>query len=215
MPILSAKGSIDMNKLETSLLIGMIAAIIFTGFFSFAEDYEDITDNVFRLHILANSDSKEDQALKLKVRDEILKNTAYMFDNSKSKEQTVSDVQEHLDEITEIAKSVVRANGYDYDVKCEITDMYFDNRTYDKITMPEGNYTALRITIGKAAGHNWWCVMFPPLCLPAVTNIDEMVEECDGILTEEEFDMLQNPENYKAKFYVVEIFNKIRKDNVN
>lgn len=203
-----------MNKIETSLLIGMIATIIFTGFFSFAEDYEEITDNVFRLHILANSDSEEDQALKLKVRDKVLEETAYLFDNSKSKEQTALEVESRLDEITEIAESVVKANGYDYAVKCEVTDMYFDNRVYDKITMPEGNYTALRITIGEAAGHNWWCVMFPPLCLPAVTNIDEMMEECDGILTEEEFDMLQNPQNYKAKFYIVELFNKLkRKDN--
>lgn len=195
--------------LEISMIAGMIITVVLCGFFDFDRNYNEITNNVFRLHILANSDCVEDQELKLKVRDKILETSADLFDNTMSKQDTVDKVSSQLDEITAVAKKTLSDNGCDYDVKCEITDMYFEDKIYKDITMPAGNYTALRITIGEAKGHNWWCVMYPPLCLPAVTNTEEFMKQYDGIITEEELEMLQNPENYEVKFYFAELLEKL------
>ena len=204
------KISINKKQAELALLLGMAISVFCAGFCGFAEDYDNITDTVFRLHILANSDSEADQALKLKVRDAVLEKSAYLFENNASAEESARAAEEHLDEIRQTAEQVISENGSDYSVNCEVTEMYFDNRVYGTVTMPAGEYTALRITIGEAQGKNWWCVMFPPLCLPAVTNIDEALEECGDIFTAEEIDMLKNPENYECKFYIVELFNKLK-----
>lgn len=198
-----------INNIELSMILGMIVTAILCGFFDFDKNYNEITNNVFRLHILANSDCVEDQQLKLKVRDKILESSAYLFDNSMSKENTVETVNANLDKLQAVAKKTLMDNGCDYDVKCEITEMYFEDKIYRDITMPAGNYTALRITIGEAEGHNWWCVMYPPLCLPAVTNTEEFMKEYEGVITEEELEMLQNPENYEVKFYFAELIQKL------
>ena len=211
------KGIIMRSKskqIELALLLGMAAAVFCAGFCRFAEDHKNITDTVFRLHILANSDSETDQQLKLKVRDAVLENCSYIFENAESAEEAADAASGHMEEIRHIAEQVISENGSDYPVRCEVTEMEFDKRIYDKadvsFTMPAGKYLALRITIGEAAGKNWWCVMFPPLCLPAVTSTEEFLEECDGIFTEEELDMLQDPENYECKFYFLELYKKIR-----
>lgn len=198
------------KNVEIALLIGMAVSVFCAGFCGFAQDYEDITETVFRLHILANSDSEADQALKLKVRDAVLEENSYIFEGTSSAEEAAAGAEKHLAEIQSTAERVITENGSDYPVKCEITRMCFDNRVYDTITMPAGEYSALRITIGEAAGKNWWCVMFPPLCLPAVTDIDEALEECGGVFTAEELDMLHNPENYECRFYFLELCEKIR-----
>lgn len=204
------KDKIRKKQAELALLLGMAAAVFCAGFCGFAEDYSDITDTVFRLHILANSDSEADQQLKLKVRDAVLENCSYIFEDTGSAEEAAAAAEKHMEEIQSIAEQVISENGADYPVRCRITEMEFDKRIYDSITMPAGNYLALRITIGNAEGKNWWCVMFPPLCLPAVTNTDEFLEELDGVFTEEELDMLRNPENYECRFYFLELYEKIR-----
>ena len=199
-----------MKKIELAMLLGMIITIILTGITSFADEYNGITDSVFRLHILANSDSEEDQVLKLKVRDEILSQTSYIFEGKHSAEEAKIIAKENLEEIKRIAKKTITDNGYSYNVECEVTDMYFNTRIYDGITMPQGVYKALRITIGEAEGKNWWCVMFPPLCLPAVTSIDDVLADYSDVFTEEEIDMLQNPQKYEARFFLVELYYKIK-----
>ena len=202
-----------MNKIKTyelALILGMAAAVFFAGFGSFAEDYRGITQTVFRLHILANSDSEADQALKLKVRDAVLEENSYIFKDVSSAEEAAAIAEKHIDDILHTAERVIKENGSDYAVKCEVTRMDFGNRVYGTITMPAGEYSALRITIGEAEGKNWWCVMFPPLCLPAVTDIDEALEEYGGVFTEEEIEMLHNPENYECRFYFLELYEKIR-----
>ena len=115
-----------------------------------------------------------------------------------------------MDEIQRTAEQVIKENGSDYHVRCEIAEMEFDTRVYDSFTMPAGEYSALRITIGDAAGKNWWCVMFPTLCLPTVTDTEELLEKCDGVFTAEELDMLTDPEKYECRFYFLELYRKIR-----
>jgi stage II sporulation protein R len=206
-------GFFKRNILDKAMILGAVICIVITAFTAFAEDCEEKPQEVLRLHILANSDSKDDQTLKYDLRDYMLSTFSDVFGNCDSFSQSVAVANERRAEIEEKANEFVHSKGYSYNVKCEVAKTYFTTRKYENVTLPAGEYTAVRLLIGNAEGRNWWCVMFPPLCLPAVTNIDEMMEECDGILTEEEFDMLQNPENYKAKFYIVELFNKMRKNN--
>lgn len=198
-----------MKKIEISALAGMIAAVIFAGAASFADNCDEITENVFRLHILANSDGEEDQLLKLKVRDAVLEESESLFSRSDSAESALRLAEENLPLLEEAARGTIRASGYDYPVSCKIEEMYFDRRVYDSVTMPEGVYKALRITIGEAEGKNWWCVMYPPLCLPAVTDVDEVLSDDSG-LTPEEVDMLKNPDNYEIRFYFLELYHKIK-----
>lgn len=171
-----------MKILDSAMLIGAAATIALGSFGSFAEKCEHLSEDVFRLHILANSDSDEDQALKYKVRDFVLTEFSDTFSECSDKDEAALKAQSALTEITQSVNDFIAENGFDYTVKCETTKMYFTTRTYENITMPAGNYSALRIIIGEGQGKNWWCVMFPPLCLPAAAaeqNIDLILGE-DG-----------------------------------
>jgi stage II sporulation protein R len=196
--------------IPTAVFLGLVITICITAVKSFAEEYNNITDNVLRLHILANSDSEADQALKLKVRDAVLAATATDFTAENENSAAVSAAA-NLDVFYKAAADEIAANGYDYAVDVQLTDVYFDNRTYTvngkDFTMPEGVYTAVRVTIGEGKGKNWWCVMFPPLCLPAVTEktVDVMAEN----FTDEQIDIMSKPQKYEAKLYVVEVWNRI------
>lgn len=197
-----------MKRIEFAILIGMVIAVFSAGFCGFAEGYEDITDTVFRLHILANSDSDDDQQLKLKVRDAVLEECSYLFEKCSNADESAKTAEKNMDMIKATAEKVIEENCKNYDVKCEVTEMHFDERIYDSLTMPAGEYKALRITIGEAKGKNWWCVMFPPLCIPVAAGD---IEDYDDIFTDEEIEMLNNPENYECKFYILELIDKMKK----
>ena len=171
---------------EISILLGMAAAVFCAGFCNFTDEYNSLTDTVFRLHIPANSDSYGDQAVKLKVRDAVLEKTADIFKDKHSAAEAAAAAEENLELIRQTAEDTLHEYGLSYPVKCEVTKMHFDTKVYDTITMPAGEYSALRITIGSGKGKNWWCVMFPPLCLPAVTNVDDALKEYDGVFTADE-----------------------------
>ena len=152
-----------MKKAEVAVLFGLILAIMVGSFVGFEADCREISQSVFRLHILANSDSQEDQDLKLKVRDRILQDTQGLFESTGDLQQTEEQVAQHLPEIREIALDEIHKQGYSYDVQIYMVNMWFETRTYDTITLPAGNYDALRIVIGSGEGHNWWCVLYPCL----------------------------------------------------
>lgn len=193
------------RKIDIALIVGMIITFIFCGVKGFASELDDISNKVVRLHILANSDSVEDQNLKLKVRDEILKQAGDIFEESDSRNESEQIIINNINEIQNIAQQVVYDNGYKYNVKCSLVNMYFTKRVYATITMPEGYYDALRITIGEAKGHNWWCVIYPQLCLsPSIDNAS--LEN----FSEEEIELMTNPKKYKIKFKFVEIFKSIK-----
>ncbi len=184
-------------------------AFVLTVIFSvipFQADCRDIADNTFRLHILANSDSDADQALKLKVRDKVLSYTTELFRDAPDKETSMQAVGQHLREIAEVACDEVRANGYDYPVKAEITRMYFSTRHYDGYTLPAGMYDALRLSIGKAEGHNWWCVMYPSLCLSSATEREERAKK---VYSEEEYHEVTD-DSVAYKFKLVEWFEELQ-----
>lgn len=173
---------------------------------------QNLSNNFFRLHILANSDSEKDQELKLRVRDNIIEymNKQNYLDNSK--EDIISSVSENLNIYKEIAENTVKEYGYNYPVNIEIGNYYFPTKVYGNISLPAGNYDALRIKIGNAKGQNWWCSLFPPLCFVDISSgvIDEESEKnLKENLSEEEFAIItDNNESIKLKFKIIEMFSK-------
>lgn len=166
----------------------------------------DISQDTFRLHILANSDSVSDQSLKLKVRDKVLEYTRELFNKAENKKSAEAAVSENLQNIADVAYKEVLDNGYDYKVCAELTNMYFETRYYDDYTLPSGMYDALRITIGSGEGHNWWCVMYPSIC---VSSAQEQDSRAKDVFDDSEYDVVKN-EQYQYKFKIVEFFEKLR-----
>ena len=184
------------------LLKAVVCSVILSCLLSMTGFYgacEDIRQEVFRLHILANSDSDEDQRLKLTVRDRVLGYTEELFRNCNSKEESIRTAKANIKEITAFAQSVVKEQGYEYPVKVYVTKMPFTTRVYDQITLPAGQYDALRIVIGSGQGHNWWCVLYPALCLPSASG-----NELSGVISEGEEEIVSAGEKYEVKFWLIE-----------
>ena len=178
----------------------------------------NIADSVFRLHVIANSDSKEDQELKLKVRDELLSYMNIISKDSTSKKEAMQIANEHKEEFTQIAEKVIKENGYNYTVNVQIGKADFPTKYYGDITLPAGTYDALKVQIGEAKGQNWWCVMFPPLCFVDVsTGIvpDNSKQELKQSLDNEEYDLISKTDNNEIsfKFKIVELFQNWRLGN--
>ena len=178
----------------------------------------NIADSVFRLHVIANSDSKEDQELKLKVRDELLSYMNIISKDSTNKQEAMQIVNEHKEEFTQIAKKVIKENGYNYTVNVQVGKADFPTKYYGDITLPAGTYDALKVQIGEAKGQNWWCVMFPPLCFVDVsTGIvpDNSKQELKQSLDNEEYDLISKTDNNEIsfKFKIVELFQNWRLGN--
>lgn len=148
-------------------MIPALVIAVLLGAAPFYDSCRELYSDVFRVHILANSDSAADQSLKLAVRDRVVAECADRFDGCTGKEQALEITLAHLDEIERIAQDEVRARGFDYTVTAEVDEMYFDTRYYENFTMPAGQYDALRLNIGDAGGSNWWCVIYPTLCIGA------------------------------------------------
>lgn len=159
---------------------------------------QGIAEEILRFHVLANSDSTEDQQLKMQVKEAVLEYMSSYLDGNENLEETRQIVQSHLQDIQEYAMTVVREKGYDYSIQAELATCYFPVKTYGDCTFPAGEYEALRILIGKAGGHNWWCVLYPNLCfVDAVYGVveDEEKEKLENVLTEEEYQsILEVPE---------------------
>ena len=181
---------------------------------SYANDIStDIANSVFRLHVIANSDSEVDQNLKYTVRDALL---AYMNDlcaNCTSKEEAISIASEHLEDFKKIALNTIQEECFDYSVNVSIGNFEFPTKHYGDISLPAGNYDALRVEIGEAKGQNWWCVMFPPLCfVDASSGIvpEESKEDLENTLTDEEFSIVSDNDSnfgFQLKFKILEILN--------
>jgi len=189
-----------MKIIEKSLITSLILSIILI-LSNFSSNCQGINKKILRLHVIANSDSKEDQELKLKVRDKILEYSRDKFSSGQSKEEIQEFIFYNLNEIKNIAQKEVYNLNYNYQVNAEIKNMHFNTREYKNFTLPAGSYDALRITIGEGKGKNWWCVMFPVVCLPAAEENYNMKD----FLNPSEIDIIESEEQYEIKFKVVEL----------
>lgn len=186
--------------------IALCLALVFTITMSFARFdalCQNVRDNVFRLHIRANSDSEDDQELKLKVRDAILNAEGECFKECVNLDEAINYAQNNIEEFKKIAEEVIKSNGYDYSVQISVGESYFENREYDDFTLPAGVYQSLNIIIGKGAGKNWWCVMFPSVCLGASSDLE-------AALNEDSTNIVREKDKYVIKFKSVEIYEDLK-----
>lgn len=209
-----------MNKsiiYKILLLLSLLTIFVFLSAYSYVTAVSrNISDSVFRLHVIANSDSDEDQALKLKVRDKLLEYMNSLCSSTSSKEDAMRIANEHIEDFSEIAKDVILENGYDYDVEISVGECDFPTKNYGDVSLPAGTYDALRVKIGSANGHNWWCVMFPPLCFVDVSSgvvSEESKELLEDTMSDEEFDLITESDNNSEmnfKFKLVELFENFK-----
>ena len=169
-----------------------------------------VYDGVIRLHVLASSDSDEDQAIKLKVRDAILADTEGLLDGATSREEAAERLRAAIPDIEAAAIATLRANGCDAPVSVTLGEEDYPRRVYEDVALPAGEYLSLRVCIGEAEGKNWWCVLFPPMCLSAATDRRESACLAAG-LTEGQYRMITDTEGaqYKLRFKVVEVAEQI------
>lgn len=172
----------------------------------------DIVDSVFRLHVIANSDSDVDQNLKYTVRDNLLEYMNELCVNCSTKEEAISIAQQNIESFKQIALDTIKNEGFDYSVNVCIGNFEFPTKHYGDISLPAGYYDALRVEIGEAKGQNWWCVMFPPLCFTDVSSgivPEESKEDLEETLTDEEFSIVSDNNSFdiKVKFKILEILN--------
>lgn len=183
------------KKLSWALIlicISFAAAV----FFSAEYNSKKYAENILRFHVIANSDTMQDQALKLKVRDAVGSKVSELTESAANAQETAEIVAEYSEEIIKTAEECVKAEGYDYKVKIEIGEFYFPTKHYSKISLPAGEYDAVRVIIGEGKGENWWCVLFPPLCFSNGNAV-------------ENFEM-EKEEKVTVKFKITEIFQEIK-----
>lgn len=194
-----------VKKIEFSISLAIITAIIFSVF-SFADTAEKIREDVLRLHVIADSDSAVDQTLKLKVRDAILAAGTDIFDGSVDVENAVKKITPKIKTLEETANNVIKENGFDYDVAITIDKEYFTTRTYETVTLPAGEYLSLIVKIGEGKGKNWWCVMFPPMCISAA-NEDMVLKSA---LNKNEINLVNRNPKFEPRFKIIEIFENFK-----
>lgn len=194
----------------------LLIFLLFIYIFISAQNYvsavsTNISEAVFRLHVIANSNTTEDQSLKLKVRDSLLEYMNQICSNCSTKQEALSIAKAHKSNFQEIAEQTISKNGYDYSVKININNFYFPTKNYGDISLPAGLYDALRVEIGEANGENWWCVMFPSLCFVDISSgtVDDTAKDnLEENLEKESYTIISDRENsnIKFKFKLIEFF---------
>ena len=195
-----------MKKFFTTIAVSLLVLLILIGYSTNVSS--QISQKIVRLHVIANSDTDYDQILKLKVRDALLEHSQSDFTKK-------ADVAQNLDIYKSIAQSIVRENGYDYNVEVEYGKFKFPTMHYNNISLPAGSYDAVRVKLGKAEGKNWWCVLFPPLCfVDGTTNSDEASAKLQSMLDKDSYDLITAQSSggnlpFEIKFKIVEMYGKI------
>ena len=200
-------------KIFKRYLAIFLLLVIYVLFYSFSyanNVMSDLSDSIFRLHVIANSDSEEDQNLKYLVRNSLINYMNSLTDKINSKEEAIQLANEHMNDFYKIAQDVIKENGFAYDVKISIGNFAFPTKYYGDISLPAGFYDALKAEIGEAKGQNWWCVLFPSLCFIDVSNgivPEESKEELQDTLVSEDYNLISSKSSeYQLKFKIVEFF---------
>ena len=197
------------DRIILSLFSGALSLYIAFSCTYFAAAAQSVREDVVRLHILANSDSEKDQNIKLKVRDALLEKNTLILSDGVNQDNAVEYYELSKDELLETASDVLRENGFDYDVKVFLEKEYFETREYGELIFPAGEYTALKVVLGEGKGRNWWCVMFPPLCVPAADDI-EVKNNTEDYLTESGNEIVNGGKKYIMKFKLLEMYEELK-----
>ena len=201
------------------LIVFFISIFCFMSSISYLNDVYKNRDNykekLIRFHVIANSDSQNDQELKLKVRDKIIEFLSPKLEKSKSIKETKKIITENIINIQKIASNEIKENDKEYTVTANLDYSNFPTKKYSNIVLPAGEYKALKVVIGEGKGKNWWCVMFPPLCFIDINHgitDDKTEKNLKKVLTKEEYKMiLVDNKDVKLKFKIVEILEDIKK----
>ncbi len=201
-----------INKSRFFALV-LILTLLFSLLISYAKSTgSNISDAVVRLHIIANSNSQQDQVLKLKVRDKVLQDASHILETSQSVPDALYTAKANSGLIQEIAETEIRRLGFDYPVKVSVGEYPFPTKVYGDIALPSGKYNAVRVEIGKAAGENWWCVMYPPLCFTdGVVATDSMKKQLENNLSPADYNLITQTDSVpvEVRFRIVEIFQNL------
>lgn len=202
------KKNLTFRFLEPALAIGLVIALIVGARADMRQ--ADLADKMMRLHVIANSDSDADQALKLRVRDRVIALSETLLQGVTDVDDAKRMICQNLPKIQSCAQDEIRKNGYSYPVRAELTSMYFPTRDYESFSLPAGNYDAFRVVIGEGAGRNWWCVMFPPLCITAAeAEVTKSAEEAG--LTTEEIALIEDGKTvYRYEFKLMELVGALK-----
>lgn len=195
-----------MRKLDVAMVIGLALSVLISNIAAFGQECELVRSNVVRLHIMANSNSTYDQKIKLKVRDRILEDVGGVFTIPENQQDAKKTAELELPAIQKAAENELKENGVNTAVNAEVTRMYFTTRQYDDISLPAGMYDAVRVTIGSGEGKNWWCVMYPPMCVAAA-----MAPQSEAL---DEIQQLNSEPLFKPKLAVVELFEHIKEKSL-
>ena len=196
--------NIKIKNIELAVLFGLICAMLLS-MANFNSACEELRGGVLRLHIRANSDSAADQTVKLAVRDALLEVTDNVFGSETELREAEQNAIRNLPLLTETANRVLKEKGFDYTADISVGDAYFENREYDSFTLPAGTYRSLIVKLGSGEGKNWWCVVFPAVCVPAAegASLSDSVSE-EGCLVAE------RPQRYVMRFKAIEIYEDIK-----
>ncbi len=198
------------NKLKCGEIALMLALAVTMLWGAWSLQEQDVLERkMIRLHVIANSDTQEDQSLKLQVRDEVLTQATAILEESCDMAQAVVLLEQALPAIEETARQKIEAEGYDYTVSARLEQTEFPTKVYDGFALPSGEYLALRVVIGEGGGENWWCVVFPPLCTAAATDLEETAIATG--LGEEELSLItEENRGYVLKFRSLELWESLR-----
>ena len=198
-----------LRRWELALLLGVALAALLGAWLDGGQSA--LADQVIRLHVLANSDSPADQALKLQVRDSILEAAEGYFQPGATRAEIEAILRSHLEELAAAGAQTVAAAGYDYPVTASLEENYwFPTKEYEDFALPAGEYTALRIVIGEGGGQNWWCVVFPPLCLGSVTESAAQTALSAGLSEDQVSLITGEDEGYVVKFRAMELWEELK-----
>ena len=198
-----------LKRWEIALFAGVCIALLCGMYLD--REQAALADKVIRLHVLANSDTREDQQLKLLVRDRVLAEAEHLYQPGDDVPAAYARLEGALPRLAAAGRQVVEEQGYDYPVTAELTRSWFPTKDYTDMSLPAGNYTALRIVIGEGGGQNWWCVVFPPLCLGSVSEqVDEAAQA--GLFTQEQVSLITGESGgYVVKFKAMELWEEFKK----
>lgn len=197
-----------LKRWELALMFGLLIAVAAGSWLG--QEQGELADSVIRFHVIANSDSREDQALKLAVRDRVLAQAETLYPENATLEEARTALEGHLNALAAAGRAVVEEQGYDYPVSAQLTDCWFPTKEYEGFALPAGNYTALRVTIGEGKGQNWWCVAFPPLCLGAASETVDQALEAGHFTPDQGALVTGDGEGYVLKFKAMELLGELQ-----
>jgi stage II sporulation protein R len=197
-----------LRRWELALLLGFAAALLLGLWLE--REQSALSDSVLRLHVLANSDGEADQALKLQVRDRVLAEAEQILGEETCVEDAAAKLEENLDRLAAAGAEVVAREGYDYPVRASLEETWFPTKEYEDFSLPAGRYQALRVVIGAGAGQNWWCVVFPPLCLGSVSESTRDIALRAGMDEQQVALLTGESEGYVVKFKALELWEQLK-----